>query len=275
MTEDVVILEPGDERAQKIGKAIASPTAGDILQLLAKGPLSSAEITTSLDIPMSTAKYHIENLLTAGLLEVSETRYSVKGREVKVYHLKDQLLIVAPKLVDIRSLMLKYASLFGITIVGTFIIAALTSLSSRQAAGVSRSMDGSTGGGGIAATSTPVSTMPVTAVPTTIPDITQVAEKYGGTVTTAAPASTMPVTAIPTPVHDITPLAQKTGELVTSPNFATLPPHDVPMTVVPGVAQGVPAPLFSPDPALIFFLGGCLVIAVLLIYEVYQWRKGK
>ena len=180
MTEDVVILEPGDERAQKIGKAIASQTAGDILQLLAKGPLSSAEITTSLDIPMSTAKYHIENLLTAGLLEVSETRYSVKGREVKVYHLKDQLLIVAPKLADIRSLMLKYASLFGITIFGTFIIAALTSLSSRQAAGVSRSMDGSTGAGGIAATSTPVSTMPVTAVPTTIPDITPIAEKAGG-----------------------------------------------------------------------------------------------
>ncbi len=241
MTEDVVILEPGDERAQKIGKAIASPTAGDILQLLAKGPLSSAEITTSLDIPMSTAKYHIENLLTAGLLEVSETRYSVKGREVKVYHLKDQLLIVAPKLADIRSLILKYASLFGITIFGTFIIAALTSLSSRQAAGVSRSMDGSTGAGGTVATSTPLSTIPVTA---------------GAT-----------------PVPDLTPIAEKTGELVTSPNFASLPPQDVPMTIAPGVAQGGAAAPFSPDPALIFFLGGCLVIAVLIVYELYQWRK--
>ena len=243
MTEDVVILEPGDERAQKIGKAIASQTAGDILQLLGKGPMSSAEITTTLDIPMSTAKYHIENLLTAGLLEVSETRYSVKGREVKIYHLKDQLLIVAPKMADIRSLILKYASLFGITIFATVIIAVLTSFSSRQAAGVSRSMDGSAGTGGAVATSTPLSTIPMTTGATPVPDLTSVAEK--------------------------------SGELVTSPNFATLPPQDVHMTVTPGIAQGGAAVPLYPDPALIFFLGGCLVIAVLLVYEIYHWHKNK
>ena len=34
VTEPVIILEPGDERAQKIAKAISSKTAGEILQVL-------------------------------------------------------------------------------------------------------------------------------------------------------------------------------------------------------------------------------------------------
>jgi len=37
MADNVLVLEPGDERAQKIAKAMASPMAGDILQLLADG----------------------------------------------------------------------------------------------------------------------------------------------------------------------------------------------------------------------------------------------
>jgi hypothetical protein len=30
-----------------------------------------------------------------------------------------------------------------------------------------------------------------------------------------------------------------------------------------------------PDPALAFFLGGTLVILVLVVYEVYLWKKMK
>ena len=38
MTDEIIILEPGDERAQKISKAMGSQTASDILQLLAEHP---------------------------------------------------------------------------------------------------------------------------------------------------------------------------------------------------------------------------------------------
>ena len=37
MADNVVLLEPGDERAQKIAKAMGSQTASDILQLLSDG----------------------------------------------------------------------------------------------------------------------------------------------------------------------------------------------------------------------------------------------
>jgi DNA-binding transcriptional ArsR family regulator len=125
MADNVLVLEPGDERAQKIAKAMASPMAGDILQLLGDGPKSLTAIADALRIPMNTAKYHIDNLLDAGIIAVSDTRYSIKGREVKLYSLTDQLLIVAPRRVDVRSLLLKYASLFGIVAVSTLAVSTI------------------------------------------------------------------------------------------------------------------------------------------------------
>ena len=113
MTGTVVVLEPGDERAQKIAKAMASQTANDILTLLATGTKSLTDITEQLSIPLTTTKYHTGNLLDAGLITVSDTRYSIKGREVKMYSLTDQLLIVAPKQTNVRALLLKYSFSLG------------------------------------------------------------------------------------------------------------------------------------------------------------------
>ena len=126
MAENVVFLEPGDERAQKIAKAMGSQTASDILQILGEGPRSLTDITERLNIPMNTAKYHIENLLDAGLIAVEKTKYSIKGREVKIYMLTNQLLVVAPRQSNVRSLLLKYASLFGIVAVCSVLIAILS-----------------------------------------------------------------------------------------------------------------------------------------------------
>jgi DNA-binding transcriptional ArsR family regulator len=128
MAENVIVLEPGDERAQKIAKAMASQTASDILHLLGEGKKSLTEITDCLAIPLTTAKYHIENLLDAGLIIVADTKYSVKGREVKLYALANQLLIVAPRQSDMRALLLKYAALFGLVIFCTFALALVSSL---------------------------------------------------------------------------------------------------------------------------------------------------
>lgn len=128
MADNLVILEPGDERAQKIAKAMASQTATDILRLLAEGQKSMSEITGSLSIPLTTAKYHFENLLDAGLITVADTKYSVKGREIKIYTLSNQLLIVAPRQSDVRSLLLKYAALFAVVVFGTVAVALLSPL---------------------------------------------------------------------------------------------------------------------------------------------------
>ncbi len=206
MSEEVIILSPGDSRAQKIAKAISSGTANDILHLLGDGQKSATDITGSLDLPMSTVKYHLDNLLDAGLVEVVETKYSIKGREIKVYALRDQLLIVAPRMQNVRSLLLKYGSLFAIvalaSLAGFFYLPLLApAIPGTSGGGVN---DGSFAQG----------------------------EKSVGITSGPSPAS----------------------------EFAR-------QAVTP------PAPAF--DPVLAFFLGGCLVILLLAIYEVYIWRKMK
>lgn len=128
MAEEVVVLEPGDERAKKIAKAMASQTANDILSTLKEGSLSAAEIAAHLSIPLTTLKYHIDNLVDAGLLEVVRTKWSSKGREVKVYGLTDTLLIVAPQVKDIRSILLKFAALFGVVVFATIVAAVVMPL---------------------------------------------------------------------------------------------------------------------------------------------------
>jgi DNA-binding transcriptional ArsR family regulator len=205
MAEDIIVLEPGDERAQKIGKAISSQTANDILHLISDEPRTASELTDTLHIPMSTIKYHLDNLLSAGLLEVRETRYSVKGREIKVYAVRNQLVIVAPKLANIRSILLKYASLFGVVILASLVMLAILPLfqASPDVAGPPAFSQDGNGGAGAMETLT--------------------AEK-----------GAEPMLAAPRPVS--------------APTAA---------------------------PVLAFFVGGCLVILVLLLIDTYRWQKSR
>ena len=52
----------------------------------------------------------------------------MKGREIKYYALTNQLLIVAPRQANVRSLLLKYASLFGVVIFGALAITLVSPL---------------------------------------------------------------------------------------------------------------------------------------------------
>lgn len=132
MADDVIIVEPGDERAQKIARAISSQTAGEVLSLMREGTHTSTELARHLNLPLTTVQYHLENLVDAGIVSVVEKRWSRKGREIKVYGLRNQLLIVAPRTGDVRSILLKYATLFGIFVVAGVVMTLLFSLTALQ-----------------------------------------------------------------------------------------------------------------------------------------------
>jgi DNA-binding transcriptional ArsR family regulator len=112
--EDVIILEQGQEQTQKFSKALSTQYAGDILQLLREaGPLPLNDIRKKLGLSMNAAKHHIKNLMDADILEISNTRYSVKGRKVKMFAMKNQIIIIAPAMTEkkqILSSILKYGS---------------------------------------------------------------------------------------------------------------------------------------------------------------------
>jgi len=251
MADNVVILEPGDERAQKISKAMASQTASDILQLLAENKKSLTEITDRLAIPLTTAKYHIENLLEADLITVAEIKYSVKGREIKIYAITNQLLIVAPRQSNVRSLLLKYASLFGIVLFGSLVIAVLSPILG-QGITAGSSLNGAPrmAAQESGVTSAKAVTQGLWPNATMTPDMITAGSKG---MTDFAAANLTPV---PTPLPA---LAQ--APLVT------------PVSIPPEI--GASASATMPDLAFAFFLGGALVILVLFMYEIYIWKKMK
>lgn len=119
-TEEVVILESGQEQSQKFIKAISNQNASEVLQLLREsGPLRLSDIAERLGMSLNATKYHIGNLMDAGLLEISNTRYSVKGRKIKMYRMKNQIFIVAPSMnekQEIISAVMRYASFLGLYI---------------------------------------------------------------------------------------------------------------------------------------------------------------
>jgi len=249
MADNVVLLEPGDERAHKIAKAMSSQTASDILQLLAESPQSLTGITERLAIPLTTAKYHTENLLDAGLILVSETKYSVKGREIKIYSLTNQLLIVAPRQSNVRSLLLKYTSLFGIVVFGSLVIAVLSPIL------------GSTSTAGSILNGAP----------------RLAAQEYGVTSAKAVAEGVLP-NATMTP--DVMVTGSKgvvdmvAANLTHAPSPLATLASTPPLTPVPILADTVTsANALFPDMALAFFLGGVLVIFVLVCYEIYLRRK--
>ncbi|MDO9324870.1 MAG: helix-turn-helix domain-containing protein [Methanoregula sp.] len=130
ITEDVIFLEPGEEKAQNIVKAMSHQNAGDIVQLLSlEGSLNMSDISERLNISLNAAKYHIDNLTHAGILENSNTRYSVKGKKIKIYRLKNQVFIVAPKMTSIaqvRTALMRYSAVF-VVFVSVFCVAIIQS----------------------------------------------------------------------------------------------------------------------------------------------------
>jgi DNA-binding transcriptional ArsR family regulator len=253
MADNVVFLEPGDERAQKIAKAMGSQTASDILQILGEGPRSLTDITERLNIPMNTAKYHIENLLDAGLIAVEKTKYSIKGREVKIYMLTNQLLVVAPRQSDVRSLLLKYASLFGIVALASVLISAFSSLFGPESMirGSANALN-------------------------TAPAVYAARQENGGAVAKAVAENVAPNVSA---THDMVVAGTKAAAETLAANVSpALVPVPAPTTMMPplgAMESGAGAVLPGFDPALAFFLGGMLVIFVLLCYEAWLWKKNK
>lgn len=119
--QEVIFLEPGQEKAQKFIRVISNQNACDVLQLLREaGPLRLSDIAERLGGSLNATKYHVENLMDAGLVEISNTRYSVKGRKVKIYQMKNQIFIVAPSITEkkqIISAVLKYGGVLGVYLV--------------------------------------------------------------------------------------------------------------------------------------------------------------
>jgi predicted transcriptional regulator len=94
--DKLLVLPLGDE-SKGITQIISNDTARKILEHLADSPMSTSAIAKKLNIPLTTAQYNIEKLIEAGLVKIEKTKYSEKGREVKLYSAAKRYIVLVPE----------------------------------------------------------------------------------------------------------------------------------------------------------------------------------
>jgi DNA-binding transcriptional ArsR family regulator len=83
-----------DEDADDLIAALGSETARDILSHLHDEPATKSELAAEVDTSLQNVQYHLSKLDGADLVDVVDTAYSEKGREMDVYAAADEPLVL-------------------------------------------------------------------------------------------------------------------------------------------------------------------------------------
>ncbi|GAB3699037.1 ArsR/SmtB family transcription factor [Halorubrum pallidum] len=88
---DVVV---GQDSRTDVLQVLSSHTAQRILKTLKGDPKTASEIAEYVDRSVQNVSYHLDRLCGAELIEPTATWYSEKGREMTVYALTAERLVV-------------------------------------------------------------------------------------------------------------------------------------------------------------------------------------
>jgi len=91
--EPRVIGVDSDDADDLLG-ALSSSTARELLAALHEDPATPSALAEDVDTSLQNAQYHLGKLEDADVIEVVDTVYSEKGREMSVYAPTDQPLVV-------------------------------------------------------------------------------------------------------------------------------------------------------------------------------------
>lgn len=83
-----------DDDAKQLIGSLSSDTARSVLSALHEEPSTVSEVAEEVETSLQNVRYHVNNLESAGIVDVVGTRYSVKGREMNVYGPTDDPLVV-------------------------------------------------------------------------------------------------------------------------------------------------------------------------------------
>jgi DNA-binding transcriptional ArsR family regulator len=96
-------IDPSDEprvvgldsdAADELIDALSSTTTREVLAALHEEPAAASALAERVDTSLQNVQYHLRKLEDAGLVEVGDTVYSEKGREMNVYVPADRALVV-------------------------------------------------------------------------------------------------------------------------------------------------------------------------------------
>jgi DNA-binding transcriptional ArsR family regulator len=98
MTEKYLLFSLDDEKSKKLGEVISNPSCKKIVNFLAEREASASEIASELGMPLNTAEYNIDKLVSAGIIErVSGFFWSTKGKKIDKYKVVNKLIVISPK----------------------------------------------------------------------------------------------------------------------------------------------------------------------------------
>ena len=126
---DPSVLYVGSDQTQNVISTLSSDTAYEIFRRLDEQPLTPSELADRLDISVQNASYHLENLQEANLVEVIDTCYSEKGREMDIYAVtSDPKVLILGSGNDQASVQRAFGQLAGVVGVSAVFIAAWQSV---------------------------------------------------------------------------------------------------------------------------------------------------
>ncbi|RDZ54252.1 ArsR family transcriptional regulator [Haloferax sp. Atlit-6N] len=146
-----VIGLDSDEADDLLG-AISSSTARSVLASLHESPATPSDLATEVDTSLQNVQYHLGNLSEAGLIEVADTRYSEKGREMNVYTPADRALVVVAGREDetkgLKGALTRLIGGVGVLGIGAAVVNRLARTESVLPFGFGTSAGGADGAGG-------------------------------------------------------------------------------------------------------------------------------
>jgi DNA-binding transcriptional ArsR family regulator len=104
-SDEKVLILPLGEESKKITQTLSNDSARQVLELLADEPMSASDIAEKLEIPLTTVKYNLDALIDSRLITIKHTRWSVKGRKIKIYAPIRKLIVVVPDKTDRKSVV--------------------------------------------------------------------------------------------------------------------------------------------------------------------------
>lgn len=103
------LVEIDDDAADEVFEALSSKTARTIFSTLHETPATASDLAEVADTSLQNVRYHLDKLAEAELIEVTDTWYSNRGREMKVYEPADSALVMmsgdGPPEMTLRSLL--------------------------------------------------------------------------------------------------------------------------------------------------------------------------
>ena len=91
---DPRVIGVDDDDADAVLAALSSDTARAILSTLHDSPGPASDVADRVDTSLQNTQYHLKRLREAGVVEVVDTVYSQKGREMDVYAPADGPLVL-------------------------------------------------------------------------------------------------------------------------------------------------------------------------------------